>query len=260
MGAPAMTPTSFRIRVALALLLPLVIISCSLPTDERVTPYNPADLPEDLTNTTTTTTTTTTVVPSSVSVPDGQSTTTTTSTTVAPPLTSPVDIYYTRGFSDEMQKVRRDQIPPVPIDAVIKQLETPVGDIAQFGLRSAVRPGLIAGVQLARATATVALNPSVLDRLSNDEQRRATAQIVLTLTSFLTADEGAIGFVRFEVDGEGFAVFVPSLGGSSDPGEPMAFIDFADLVVDTSLTSPTSTTTTTSTTSPPFNSQGDSGG
>ena len=258
MGVRAMTTTSFRTRVAVALLLPLAAVSCSLPTDERVTPYNPADLPEDLTNTTTTTTTTTTpTVPSSISPPDGQSTTTTTSTTVAAPLTSPVDIYYTLGFSDEMQKIRRDQIPPVPIDAVIKQLETPVGDIAQYGLRSTVRPGLIADVQLDRATATVALNPSVLDRLSNDEQRRAIAQIVLTLTSFLTADEGAIGFVRFEVDAEGLAVFVPSLGGSSDPGEPMAFVDFADLVVDTSLTSPTTTTTTTAAAP---TSQGDAGG
>ncbi len=244
--APTTTAANVRARVAAALLLPLALISCSLPTDERVTPYNPADLPDDLTNTTTTsTTTTTTTLPGPISVPDGQSTTTTTTTTLPALLTSPVDIYYTLGFSDEMQKIRRDQIPPVPIDAVITQLETPVGDIAQFGLRSAVRPDLIADVELERATATVTLNPSVLDRLSNDEQRRATAQIVLTLTSFLTADEGAIGFVRFEVDGEGFAVFVPSLGGSSDPGEPMAFIDFASLVVDTSLTSPTTTTTST---------------
>ena len=133
---------------------------------------------------------------------------------------------------------------------MISQLESPSRDITTGGLRSSVRAGLIQEVLLERATATVVLDPVALDRLSNDEQRRATAQIVLTLTSFVTADEGAIGFVRFEVDEDPIAVFVPSLGGSSDPGEPLAFIDFASLVVDTSLSPPIGDTTGT-TTSPP---------
>ncbi len=109
---------------------------------------------------------------------------------------------------------------------------------------------MIKEVLLDRATATVVLDSTVLDRLSNDEQRRATGQIVLTFTSFVTQDEGAIGFVRFEVDGDPIAVFVPSLGGSSDPGEPLAFVDFSSLIVETSLTPATTTTTTTTTTVP----------
>lgn len=251
-----MTTPAFRTRLVAALSLPLIMVACSLPTDERVSPYNPADLPADLTNTTTTSTTTTTTLPIVPdSAPPGQDSTTSTST-VAPPLTSPVEIFYTIGFSDEVQPVRRDLFSPVPISAVISQLESPSRDITAGGLRSAVRAGLIKEVLLERATATVVLDPVALDRLSNDEQLRATAQIVLTLTSFVTADEGAIGFVRFEVDGDAIAVFVPSLGGSSDPGEPLAFIDFASLVVETSLAPPlgtptTSTSTTTTTTTVP---------
>jgi hypothetical protein len=252
-------PHRFHRRLAAALLLPLVVAACSLPTDKRVTPYNPADLPGDLTNTTTTTTTTTTVPVSVATTVDDGSTPEESTTTVAAPLTSPVEIYYTLGFSDDMQPVRRDLIAPVPISNVISQLETPLEDVALFGLRSSVRTGLIDEVVLDRAIATVVLDAPVLERLSNNEQRRAIAQIVLTLTSFVTADAGAIGFVRFEVDGEGFPVFVPSLGGTSDPGEPLAFVDFADYVVDTSLTervsstttTPTTTTTTTTTTSTP---------
>ena len=245
-----MSPTNFRLRMISALLLPVVVVACSLPTDERVSLYNPADLPDNLTNTTTTTTSTTTTTTTAplvpASLPDGQTTTST--STVPPPLTSPVELFYTIGFSDEMQSIRRDLIAPVPITNVIGQLESPLSDIASFGLRSSVRSGLIQEVKLERATATVVLDSNVLDRLSNDEQRRATAQIVLTLTSFVTAAEGAIGFVRFEADGDGFPVFVPSLGGSNDPGEPIAFVDFVSLVVTTSLTSPTTTTSTTSTT------------
>ncbi len=243
-----MSPTSFRARLCAALLLPLALVACSLPTDERVSPYNPADLPGNLTNTTTTTTTTTTtsttVPPVTESLPGGQTTTTSSTTTIAPPLTSPVVIFYTIGFTDEVQAIRRELIAPVPIRLVLEQLESPLFDIGPYGLRSSVRSGLILGdVLLERAVATVVLDPLVLGRLSNDEQRRAIAQIVLTLTSFVTAEEGAIGFVRFEVDGDGFSVFVPSLGGNSDPGEALAFVDFASWVVETSLSSPTTTTT-----------------
>ena len=86
------------------------------------------------------------------------------------------------------------------------------------------------------------------------EARQGQRQVLPVGSS---GDEGAIGFVRLEVDAEGLAVFVPSLGGSSDPGEPMAFVDSADLVVDTPLTSPTTTTTTTAAAP---TSQGDAGG
>lgn len=247
-----MQPNGFRSRISGALLLPLILVACSLPTDERVAPYNPADLPAVLANTTTTsttTTTTTTLPPVPGSVPDGE--TTTTSTTVPVTDTAPVEIFYTIGFSDEVQPVRRELFTPVSIISVISQLESPTRDIAAGGLRSSVRDGLIKEVLLDRATATVVLDSTVLDRLSNDEQRRATGQIVLTFTSFVTVDEGAIGFVRFEVDGDPIAVFVPSFGGSSDPGEPLAFVDFSSLIVETSLTPATTTTTTTTTTEVP---------
>ncbi len=83
------------------------------------------------------------------------------------------------------------------------------------------------------ALATVSLDAEIVDELSETNLRRAIAQLVLTLTSFSTDDHGAIGRVRFDVDGEGFEVFVPAFGGSSDPGEELAFEDFADLIAST---------------------------
>ena len=74
---------------------------------------------------------------------------------------------------------------------------------------------------------------------------------MLTLTSFRTSDQGAIGTVRFETDGEGFAVFVPSFGGQSDPGEPLAFTDFASLIAGTSASSTTTTTLPPTASDPP---------
>ena len=68
---------------------------------------------------------------------------------------------------------------------------------------------------------------------------------MLTLTSFATADQGNIGLVRFEAGGEGYAVFVPKFGGDSDPGEPLAFGYFSDLVVGASVIPSSSSTTTT---------------
>ena len=123
----------------------------------------------------------------------------------------------------------------------------------QAALRRSLLPGLIDDIPVERGTATVVLNRNVLDRMSNPAQQRAIAQIVLTLTSFVTNDAGAIGFVRFEVDGEGFSVYVPGFDGTSEAGEPLAFTDFSVLIetTPTPTSATTTTTTTTSTTSPP---------
>ncbi len=134
-----MPPTSSRVRIRAALLIPLTLAACSLPTDERVSPYNPAELPAVLANTTTTstTTTTTTTLPAvPASVPDGA--TTTSSTTVPPPDTAPVEIFYTIGFSDEVQPVRRELFTPVSIISVISSARIPDQRhrrrrVAQFG-------------------------------------------------------------------------------------------------------------------------------
>lgn len=236
-------------------LLPVAIVgACALPTDERAIPYDRDNLPPAIANTTTTSTTTTTVAPTTTltpTVPPASSGTTVaiSSTTTAPVTpTAPVDLYYTVGFSDEMSRLKRPLPEDASITQVLDQLESPLSDVAEFSLRTSVRRGMVTGdVVVDRGTATVTLDAEIVDEMSESNLRRAVAQLVLTLTSFRTDDNGAIGRVRFEIDGEGFAVFVPAFGGSSDPGEDLAFEDFADLIASTS---PTSTTITTPITRP----------
>lgn len=248
-----MTHDPIRRRLTIgAAAATLVLAACSLPVDERVTPLDQSAFPDDLTDPTTTTSTTTTTVPEST-VPDDTSPgeeTTTTTTPVVP--TEEVTVFYTRGVTDVMQPVQVVASPsPALVTDLITFLERPTG-IAESGLRSAVRPGLIDQIgPVDRGVATVALDPDVLDRMSESTRRQAIAQIVLTVTSFRTADVGAIGLVRFEVDGEGFSVYVPAFGGNSEPGEELAFTDFRTLIATTPTPTPATTTSSTSTTTVP---------
>lgn len=231
-----------RLRLLATVVAPaaLLVAACSLPTDERVIPYDRDDLPPALveTTTTTTTSTTTTVVPTDGSTPE------ITSTTTLPPLvTAPVDLYYTIGFSDDLTRLTLDLPADATLPQVIRQLEQPRSDVAGFGLRTAVRSGLVETVVVERGTARVILDMQTVDEMSDSNLQRAIAQLVLTLTSYRTPDQGGIGTVSFESEGEGFEVFVPSFGGSSEPGEALAFSDFAILIG--SATAPTSTSTTT---------------
>lgn len=239
-----------RVHAMVSLLVTTIALSaCNLPTDERVTPINADDLPELLTNTTTTTTTTmappTSEPPDSGPAPTEPSTTTT--TTIGPTLTTFVVVYYTSGSTDRLVPLQRE-LPPaaVQLTTIVDLLEAPVG-IAELGLRSSVRFGLLDAVTIERGVATVSLDPVILDRMSDREQQRAIAQIVLTLTSFQTVDQGNIGFVRFESEGEHYPVFVPSLSGTSQPDDLLAYSDFSSLVPALSATS----TTTTAPASPP---------
>jgi hypothetical protein len=121
-------------------------------------------------------------------------------------------VYYTRGLTDVMQPVQIPRPELTPVDELITSSSDRAGS-GTCGRRCC--PGLIDDISpVERATATVTLDPTVLDRMSEPNRQRAIAQIVLTLTSFVTTDAGAIGFVQFEVDGEGFSVFAPGLGGS----------------------------------------------
>lgn len=242
-----------RVRTTLAAFgaLALLVPGCAIPTDETTTPLDPDALPPAIVDTTTTTTTTT-VAPPPTTLP-GESvpaTTTTTTTTLPPTLTAPVVIYYTIGSTDEVRPLQRELAADPTLTELIAQLTTPLPDVAELGLRSSVRASLLESVTVDRGTATVALEPVELSRISDTTLRRAISQLVLTLTSFRTPDQGAIGTVRFETDGEGFAVDVPAFGGQSDPGEPLAFSDFASLIAGSSA-STTTTTTEPPTTEPP---------
>lgn len=236
-------------------LLPIALVgACALPTDDRATEIDRDDLGPALANTTTTsTTTTTTTVPTTTTLaqPDSTDTTpTAVSTTTTTPLfaTAPVDLYYTVGFTDAMSRLKRQLPDDASITLVLEQLEVPTVEVAEQRLRTSVRRGLVAGaVVVDRGIAIVPLDRDIVDEMSEPNLRRAVAQLVLTLTSFSTDDSGAIGRVRFEIDGEGFAVYVPAFGGSSEPGEDLAFEDFDSLIAGTS-TPPTTTPTTTTTT------------
>ena len=239
-------------RLALCVAAPsLLLVACAIPTDETTTPLDPDGLPPAIVNTTTTTTTTTTTIPQPPVSGDSSVATTTSSTTTLPPtLTAPVVLYYTIGSTDAVRPLQRELAADPTLTELIAQLSSPLPDVAELGLRSSVRPDLIESVTVDRGTATVALNPGELDRISDTPLRRAISQLVLTLTSFRTPDQGAIGTVRFETDGEGFAVDVPAFGGQSDPGEPLAFTDFASLVAGTSASTTTTTEPPTSTEPP----------
>lgn len=211
----------------------LALAGCGLPLDDRVQPYD--DVPFDLGGPTTTTvpeaTTTTTAV-------DPQITTTTIVRTV------PVDVVYVLG-GGALQRVTLALPSPVSNRLLIEQLESPPADGSTL-LRTEVDPGLVNGFSVERGLATVSLNRGVLQRLGSLEQRRAIAQLVLTLTLF-TTDEGGIGQVTFTVEATPISVFVPSRGSNSEPGEPLAFVDFAVLLADAAT--PTTSTTISGSTS-----------
>ncbi len=235
--------------VALVAVVSVVVAACGLPTDERVTPYNVDDIPDQLTEQTTTTTSTTTTtttttmppptVPGETAPPPPPSTTTT-----LPAQVEPITVYYTIGSSDDLSplEVNRRQNPST--QEVVAALESTTG-LSALGLRTSVRPGLIVDVVPERGVATIILDPTVLDRMSEAQQRRAIAQMVLTFTSFRTPDQGNIAFVTFESDGEPYVVFVPAVDDMSGPDDLLAFDDFADLIVSSSAATETTTTTTT---------------
>ena len=252
----------FHRRVAVLCLAVVALgVGCSLAVDERVTPLDQSAIPDELTEptTTTSTTTTTTTTAPPTTVPDDTSVDTAESTTTTQPLIQmeTITVYYTRGLTDVMQPIGVARPAGTPVTELIPLLERPTG-LGDTILRTSLLPGLIEDIFIERGTATVMLDPDILDRMSNPVQQRAIAQIVLTLTRFVTADAGGIGYVRFEVDGEGFSVYVPGFGGQSEDGELLAFTDFSMWIV-SSPTPPTTATTTTAvpTSEPPADDDGD---
>ena len=251
-----MTAARLAGRIAVigaALAVPIALGACSLPVDERVTPVDRDQFGDQLTqDTTTTSTTTSTTVATTTTVPDDTSVATEQpTTTVALVETETVTVYYTRGTTDVMHPVEHIRGANTPVDELIRLLERPSG-ISTFGYQSAVRPGLIERIApIDRGVATVTLDPSVLDIMSEPVRQRAIAQIVLTVTSFRTANAGNIGRVRFEVDGEGLQVFVPALGGQSEPGEELAFTDFQSLIATTPDQAPATPPPSTDPAGPP---------
>jgi spore germination protein GerM len=126
---------------------------------------------------------------------------------------------------------------------VLRALEAgpPPPDVA-VGLTSVLPVGLARGVtESATGVATVDLVGEIFEDIEGgDEQRRAIAQIVLTLTR-----RPGIGQVSFTLDGEDLQV--PKRGNVlSEPGEPVSRLDYESLLDqdEVTLTDPPTTLTT----------------
>ncbi len=226
-----------------------VVSSCSLPADDEVTTFSPDDLPVDLTSPSTTTTTSTSTTTTTVASTGGETTGTPATTAPAPPTVPVVDLEPTRIFyrvsvtSDNLRSVTVNLAPPVQLLDVVRELEVPDDEIRDLGMRTSVRINLIEAIEVERGMATVELSRDELDAMSLQEQQRAIAQTVLTLTSFITPDAGGIGLVTFSVAGEPISVFLPD-GTNTDAGEPVTFADYVVLIEGQPATTTTTTTTT----------------
>jgi hypothetical protein len=231
-----------------------LLTGCGLPIDERVQTFD--EVPFDLATPTTTSTTTTTTEPATpIGEPEEPEPVEETTTTIV--RTTAVELFYVLGARGDLQQITSSLPTPVSDAVLIDQLENaPSGTGAP--LRSAVARNLINGFTVDRGRAVVDLDRGVLSRTNSSEQRRAIAQIALTLTLFTTPD-GGIGQVSFTVEGDAISVFVPARGANSEPGEPLAHSDFTSLVsgappTTTAPSTSTSSTTPPTTTTPPTSS------
>ena len=251
-------PASIGVRVTLLCSVAVALAACGISADERVT-HIPADdlgaLANTTTTSTTTTTTTTTTLPPETSPPTSTPPslpfeTTTTSTIEVVPLED-VDIFYVpRGRDETVKKVTVQQVGEPTLNDVIGLLAEPPAPVRNnSNLTTEVTPDLVRRATMQRLYTVVDLDRETFERMSDPNQRQAIAQLVLTLTSFVSPDRGAIGAVVFTVDGEDIQIPIPELG-ASDPGEPIAFRDFASWV-DTNPTGDPVAVTNAPTTTPP---------
>jgi spore germination protein GerM len=208
---------------------------------QRIGSGDLAGLDQTTTSTTTSTTTTTTTVPPTASVTEGPTSSAATTTTIP---TEPVELYFIAG--DVLESVTQELTRGPGPSRVLEVLEQgpPSGD-AGIGLTSLVPPGLTRPViESGTGVATVDLVGELFEGIEGGiDQRRAIAQIVLTLTR-----RPGIGQVRFTLDGEELSV--PKLGNVlSEPGEPVARIDYESLLEQGDVV-PTEVPTTASTAPP----------
>jgi hypothetical protein len=252
-------PASIGLRAALLCGAAAALAACGISVDERVTHIRADDL-GGLANTTTTTTTSTTTTTMPVSAPPTSTppsppaqSTTTSSTIEVVHLEDVVVFYVPRGRDDVVKEVPLKQVGEPTLNDVVRLLTEPPTAVRNSNLTTEVVPDLIRSTTMERLYTVVDLDPETFDRMSDPNQRQAIAQIVLTLTNFVTPDRGAIGAVVITVDGEDIPLPIPELG-ASEPGEPIAFRDFESWIDTTPTADPvpvTSAPTTTPTTDPP---------
>jgi hypothetical protein len=254
-------PASIGLRVAVLGAVAAALAACGISADERVT-HIPADdlgaLANTTTTSTTTTTTTTTTLPPATSPPTSTPPslpfeTTTTSTIEVVELEDVVVYYVPRGRDEVVKQVTLQQVGEPTLTDVLRLLSEPPTPIRNSNLTTEVDPELVRSTSMERLYTVVDLDGETFDRMSDPNQRQAIAQLVLTLTVFVTPDRGPVGPVVFTVDGEDIQIPIPELG-ASEPGEPIAFRDFESWI-DTTPTGEPVPVTSGPTTTPPTSSE-----
>lgn len=224
------------------------LAACGISADEDVTRI-PADEVGAIANTTTTTTTTTTVPPTipPTSMVDSLPTTTTSSTTTTTLVAAeqtPVTLFFARrGDAESLRRVPTLQFGEVTLDDLIFLLSNPDERLLTQGFTTAVPDGLVLSTEMLSVHTVVDLDPTVFNAMTDAEQNQAIAQLVLTLTYFVSPVFGPVGPVEFRVGGQPISVLIPG-EGASDPGEPVSFRQFEPWI-DPSTGEPVAPTTTT---------------
>lgn len=205
----------------------VLVASCGVPTGQDSfsqigTDEVPFRLAEQPTTTTTTEPPVTTSPPSTE--PDAPTTTAEATTTTLPLET--VEIYFlSRG---ELQPVPRELPQAYGINQLAAGLEAgPPSGATGVGLDTLIEEGLILDSTTASGIVTVELDEDEFDEIQPRAQRPAIAQIVLTYTANLRG----IGQVTFTIAGQ--PIRVPTGNGLlSEPGQPLAFDDYANMLAD----------------------------
>ncbi len=227
--------------MAAAVVVATVLVGCGVPTQSRAQVVDPDSLPPPLLATTT-------LAPTTVPAPattSGPTTIAPTAPPTAPPApTETVGLYYVQGGPQPLVRVQHD-VPTGDVSAplapavVLDELVTGPRAGDPPGLRSALLPGQVAGVDVNRGTAAVDLRPSFRD-LDSVDQELAIAQIVLTLT------ERGAGALSFTLAGQ--PIQVPTAEAAQTLG-PVTREDYERQLDQTAA--PTATPTGTSAPSTP---------
>jgi hypothetical protein len=209
---------SVRVTATAAVLVLVTTGACGVPTGNDTFNEIPPDEIQfglDATSTTTSTTsTTTTTVPA---IPETTALATTTTIRL-----EPVQIYF----------LSRGRLQPITIDLPPGSSPEQVADVLEAGpppdiaLDTLIRDGLIVSSVEDGGVLTVDLDTDTFDRVPSTQQTEAIGQIVLTMLSSLRG----VGQVTFTLGGEAIAVKKGN-GQLSDVGEPLAFDDYANLLV-----------------------------
>ena len=201
----------------LAVVASLSVAACGVPRVSEFRQIEDGQIPYGLAETTTTRPPTTTSRP-----PLTTSTTTPEITTTTLALED-VRLYFVTGL--QMVPIQRSLASPATPSPVLAALVEgpPTGELG-VGLRTALPLTGDMVVTVERGVATVNLPTGYVDQIPASEQRRAIAQIVLTLSVLPRAS-----FVVFVEDGEPLAV-PRGRGDLSEPGEPLAFEDYETLL------------------------------